>query len=369
MFSRAITRNFTKFKQPLVRANPLFAQCLPKRNVSLLMNSYGLNEEQTMIQEMAYQFAEAEIAPHAAEWDENKHFPIETFRAAAELGFGGIYVSEDYGGCDLSRLEASLIFEALATGCPATSAYLSITNMVAAMMDKYGNDAQKAKYLEDIVSLKRLSCYMLTEPGSGSDAGAMKTTAIDKGDHFLVNGSKCFISGSGVEDNVYLLMCMTAPKEFSVLILEDGMKGLEFSANEKKMGWNCQPTRVVTFDDVKVPKENLLGERGHGFKYAMAGLDGGRINIASCSLGGAAKSLELATQYTKERKQFGKSISEFQNTQFTLAKMATKLEASRSLLRQAARMVAEGDPNGTMYSAMAKRYATDECFDVVNSAL
>ena len=257
---------------------------------------------------MAYDFAATELAPHAAEWDKTKHFPVEKYKLAAEQGFGGIYVSEENGGCGLGRLEASLIFEALSTGCVGSSAYLSIHNMCAWMIDKYGTKEQQEKWLPDMVSFDIHSSYCLTEPDSGSDAQAMKSFAKDEGDHFVLNGSKAFISGAG-SSKLYLVMCKTGEKEVSCLMVEDGMEGLSFGANEHKLGWNVQPTRVVSFDDVKVPKENLLGQRGQGFKIALSGLDGGRLNIASCSLGGAAACIESTTEYIKGRKQFGKPIA------------------------------------------------------------
>lgn len=322
-----------------------------------------------MIQETAYKFAAEELEPHAAEWDKTKHFPIDKFKMAAELGFGAINVSEKHGGCGLGRLESSLIFEALATGDVGSSAYISIHNMCAWMIDTYGNEMQKEKYLPDVVTMERLCSYCLTEPDSGSDAQAMKSFAEDKGDHWILNGSKAFISGSGHKDEIYLVMAKTGPKEVSCLIVEEGMEGLTFGANEHKMGWNCQPTRMVFFNDVKVPKENVLGKQGQGFKIALSGLDGGRLSIASCSLGGAAKCLTLATDYVKQRKQFGQPLSNFQNVQFTLAKMATDLEASRLMVRHGAKLMVANDPNKTMYCSMAKRFATEKCFDIVNDAL
>jgi hypothetical protein len=262
---------------------------------------------------MAYKFAQEELEPKASEWDKSKHFPIEVYREAADLGFGGIYVSEEHGGCGLGRLEASLIFEALSTGCVGSSAYISIHNMVAWMIDTYGTEDQKAKYLPTLVTMETLSSYCLTEPDSGSDAQAMKSFAEDKGDHFVLNGSKAFISGAGTPGQIYLVMCKTGPKEVSCLLLEDGMEGLSYGANESKMGWNVQPTKQVNFDDVVVPKENMIGKRGQGFKIALSGLDGGRLNIASCSIGGAAKSLEIAKDYVQQRKQFGQPLSHNQH--------------------------------------------------------
>lgn len=286
--------------------------------------------------------------PNAAEWDEKKHFPKDVIKEAADMGFAGIYVREDVGGVGLGRLEASLIFEALSTGCVGTSAYISIHNMCAWMIDVYGNEEQRQKYLPQMTTFDLFSSYCLTEPNSGSDAIAMKSFAEDKGDHWLLNGSKAFISGAEDSD-IYLVMCKTGEKEVSCLIVEKGMEGLKFGKNEHKMGWNVQPTKAVIFEDCKVPKENLLGSQGQGFKIAMSGLDGGRVNIASCSLGGAAFCLETATQYIKTRKQFGNTLSTFQYLQFKLSQMATDLEASRLMVRNAANLMDENHKDKTMY--------------------
>lgn len=240
---------------------------------------------------MAYGFAKTEFEPYASEWDKTKHFPVDQYKKAADLGFGGIYVSEEYGGCGLGRLEASLIFEALSTGCVGSSAYISIHNMCAWMLDANGTKELKDKYLNSMTSFDVLSSYCLTEPDSGSDAQAMKTFAKDAGDHFVLNGSKAFISAAGTSD-LYFVMCKTSEKDVTCLIVEKDMAGVSFGANEHKMGWNVQPTRVVSFDDVKVPKSNIVGQQGKGFKIALQGLDGGRLNIASCSLGGAATCIE-----------------------------------------------------------------------------
>lgn len=272
-----------------------------KRSVSLLVNDHNLNEDQKMIQSMAYDFAKAEFEPYASEWDRNKHFPMDQYKKAAELGFAGIYVSEENGGCGLGRLEASLIFEALSTGCVGSSAYISIHNMCAWMIDTYGSQELQEKWLPSMMTFDTFSSYCLTEPDSGSDAQSMKSFAKDMGDHFVLNGSKAFISGAGSSD-IYVVMCKTGEKEVSCLLVEKDMQGVSFGANEHKMGWNVQPTRIVSFDDVKVPKSNMIGERGKGFKIALSGLDGGRLNIASCSLGGAAASLEHAKEYIKTRK-------------------------------------------------------------------
>jgi len=275
--------------------------CMPKRGVSLLMNQQFLTDDQKMIQEMAYNFADSKFKPFASEWDEKKHFPLDVYKEAAELGFAGIYCSEEYGGCGLSRLEASLIFEALSTGCIGSSAYISIHNMCAWMIDTYGTKTLKEKYLSRMTQFDISSSYCLTEPNSGSDAIAMKTSAKKQGDYFILNGSKQFISGAGKTD-VYLIMCKTGEKEVSCFAVEKGMEGVSFGKNESKMGWNVQPTATVILEDVKVPAENMIGSQGEGFKIAMSGLDGGRLNIASCSLGGAAFAFDTAKDYLKERK-------------------------------------------------------------------
>jgi alkylation response protein AidB-like acyl-CoA dehydrogenase len=355
----------------LLRKLPAKSFCLTKptlRSVSLLVNSQNLTDEQKMIQESAMSFAKTHLMPNAAEWDEKKHFPKDVIKEAADYGFAGIYVSEDVGGVGLGRIEASLIFEALSTGCVGTSAYISIHNMVAWMIDTYGNEEQRKRFIPEMTTFDKFSSYCLTEPNSGSDAIAMKSFAEDKGDHFLLNGSKAFISGAG-ESDLYLVMCKTGEKEVSCLVVEKDTKGLSFGKNEIKMGWNVQPTKAVTFEDWKIPKENLLGNRGDGFKFAMSGLDGGRVNIASCSLGGAAFCLETATQYIKTRKQFGKTLSNFQYLQFKLAQMATDLEASRLMVRNAANLMDQNHKDKTMYWAMAKHFATEKCYGVVNYAL
>ncbi|CAI2371294.1 unnamed protein product [Moneuplotes crassus] len=339
-----------------------------KRSISLLVNSNGLNEEQRMIQEAAMSFSETLLMPNAAEWDEKKHFPKDVIKEAADYGFAGIYVKEDVGGVNLGRKEASLIFEALSTGCVGTSAYISIHNMCAWMIDVYGNEDQRQKYLPSMTTFDLFGSYCLTEPNSGSDAIAMKSTAEDKGDYFLLNGEKAFISGAGDSD-VFLVMAKTGEKEISCLIVDGDTEGLKFGKNETKMGWNVQPTRAVIFEDCKIPKENLLGSRGQGFKIAMSGLDGGRVNIASCSLGGAAFCLDTATEYIKTRKQFGKPLANFQYLQFKLAQMATDLEASRLMVRNAADMIDQNNEEKTMYCAMAKYFATEKCMDLVDYAL
>jgi alkylation response protein AidB-like acyl-CoA dehydrogenase len=292
-------------------------------------------------------------------------------KKAAELGFGAIYVSEDSGGIGLGRLEAALIMEAMAYGCPSTSAFVSIHNMAAWMIDRFGGQAVKDKYLPSLVGMDRLASYCLTEPSSGSDAAALKTRAVRDGDHYLVTGTKQFISGAG-ENEIYVTMVRTGedgPKGISCLVIEKDMPGVSFGAQEKKLGWHSQPTAALNLDQVRVPAENMVGGEGEGFRIAMMGLDGGRLNIGACSLGGAQRCLDEAVKYTKERQQFGKPLADFQNTQFMLADMATRVEASRALLYTAAVKVTENAPDKTRFAAMAKRFATDECSAVVNDAL
>jgi alkylation response protein AidB-like acyl-CoA dehydrogenase len=333
--------------------------------------SFALNDDQITIRDMAREFAAERLAPHALEWDEKRHFPVDIIRETAALGMAGIYVREESGGTGLSRLDAALIFEALAEGCPAVSAYISIHNMVAWMIDRFGNDAQRGKYLPKLLTMESLGAYCLTEPGSGSDAAALKTRAVLEGDHYILNGQKQFISAAGSAD-VYLVMVRTGgdgPKGISTVIVEKGMQGLSFGANEKKMGWNAQPTRAVIFDNCRVPAANLLGDEGMGFKIAMAGLDGGRLNIGACSIGGAQSALSKALTYTRERKAFGKILNEMQAVQFKLADMGTELEAARLFLYSAAAAYDRQDPETTVRCAMAKRLATDTGFTVANDAL
>jgi len=336
-----------------------------------MTTQFELTDEQLQIQEMARQFTADAITPHAAEWDEKHIFPRETIRAAAELGFASIYVSEASGGIGLGRLEAALIMEAMAYGCPSTSAFISIHNMASWMIDTFGSQTVKDKYLPSLITMERIASYCLTEPSSGSDAAALKTRAVLDGDHYVVNGSKQFISGAG-ENEVYVTMVRTGeegPKGISCLVIEKDMPGVSFGANERKLGWHSQPTRQVTFEDVRVPIENRVGGEGEGFRFAMMGLDGGRLNIGACSLGGAQRCLDEAIRYTKDRQQFGKPIADFQNTQFTLADMATELEAARALLYLAAAKVTAGAPDKTKFAAMAKRLATDTGSSVVDRAL
>lgn len=332
---------------------------------------FGLTEEQQTVSAMVRDFADTEIAPHALEWDQQHHFPVDVIKRSAELGMGGIYVREESGGTGMGRMDAALIFEAMSTGCPSVAAYISIHNMVAWMIDKYGNEEQKEKYLLPLVSMEHLGSYCLTEPNAGSDAGALRTTAREDGDHFVLNGVKQFISGAGSSET-YLVMARTGQegaRGISAFILEKGMEGLTFGANEQKMGWRAQPTRQVIMENVRVPKENMLGEPGQGFKIAMSGLDGGRLNIGACSLGGGQSALEKAIEYMGERQAFGTELTGFQALRFEVAEMQTKLEAARSLLWRAANAYDAGDPNTSLLSAMAKLTATDSGFDVANRAL
>jgi len=332
---------------------------------------YHLTEEQAAIRDMAERFTADEITPHAARWDEDKLYPRETIARAGELGFGGIYVDEAAGGTGLGRLEAALIMEAMAYGCPSTSALISIHNMATWMIACYGSEDLGKRYLPRLVSMEHLASYCLTEPGAGSDAASLKTRAVRQGDEYLVNGSKAFISGAG-ENEVYVCMVRTGEaghNGISALVIDKQTPGVSFGANERKLGWHSQPTASVTFDDARVPVENLIGQEGDGFKIAMAGLDGGRLNIGACSLGGAQRCVDEAVSYVKERKQFGRSIAEFQNTQFMLADMATEIEAARSLLHMAALKVTENAPDKTRFAAMAKLKATDAGFKVANDAL
>jgi len=332
---------------------------------------FALTAEQSAIQDTARQFAARELAPHAARWDEEQIFPVETLRQAAALGFAGIYVREEAGGSGLSRLDASLVFEELAAGCVSTSAYLTIHNMVSWMIDRFGDEAQRRRFLPRLMSMEHLASYCLTEPGAGSDAASLATRAARQGDAYVLNGAKAFISGGGASD-LYLVMARTGeagPKGISCFIVEKGTPGLAFGRKERKLGWNSQPTSTVTFENCRIPAENRIGAEGEGFTFAMQGLDGGRVNIASCSLGGARAALEAARAHMKERRQFGKALAEFQALQFRLADMATELEAARLMVRHAARAIDTAEPDATMLCAMAKRFATDACFHVANEAL
>jgi alkylation response protein AidB-like acyl-CoA dehydrogenase len=335
------------------------------------MTQFDLTPDQREIQELAARFTADRVTPNAAEWDEHHIFPRDVIREAADLGFAAIYVSEEGGGIALGRLEAALIFEAMSYGCPSTSAFISIHNMASWMIDRFGSQTVKDKYLPSLVTMDRLASYALTEPGSGSDASALKTRAVKDGGDYLVTGSKQFISGAG-ENEVYVTMVRTGeegPKGISALVIERDMPGVSFGANERKLGWHSQPTRQVNLDNVRVPAENLVGGEGEGFRIAMMGLDGGRLNIGACSLGGAQRCLDESIRYTKERQQFGKPIADFQNTQFTLADMATDLEAARALLYMAAAKVTANAPDKTKFAAMAKRLSTDSGSAIVDRAL
>ncbi len=336
-----------------------------------MTNQFDLNEDQRAIQEMAQRFTADAITPFAAEWDEKHLFPRDVVKAAADLGFCGIYVSEESGGIGLGRLEAAIIMEAMAYGCPSTSAFISIHNMGAWMIDRFGSDDLRAHYVPRLVSADLLASYCLTEAGAGSDAASLKTRAVKDGDHYVVTGSKQFISGGG-ENDLYVTMVRTGedgPKGISCLVIEKDMEGVSFGAQERKLGWHSQPTAQVNFDGVRVPVANLIGKEGDGFKIAMTGLDGGRLNIGACSLGGAQRCLDEAVRYTKDRKQFGKAIADFQNTQFMLADMETELQAARLLLYAAAVKVTENAPDKTRFAAMAKRLATDTGSAVADRAL
>ena len=333
---------------------------------------FALNEDQIAVRDMARDFAAEKIAPHAIRWDEEKHFPVDVMREAAALGIGGVYIRDDVGGSALTRFDAALIFEALATGCPAISAFISIHNMCAWMIDSFGSEEQRQEFLPRLVSMDRLASYCLTEPGSGSDAAALRTRAVRDGSSYVLNGQKQFISGAGNDRDFYVVMARTGetgPRGVSTFLVEGGTPGLKFGVNERKMGWNAQPTRAVIFEDCRLPVANRLGEEGVGFKIAMAGLDGGRLNIGACSLGGAQSALDKALAYMKERKAFGKRLDEFQALQFRLADMETELEAARTLLWRAAAALDAKAPDATKLCAMAKRFATDAGFTVANQAL
>lgn len=335
------------------------------------MTAFSLTEDQIAIRDMAQGFAAETLAPHAVRWDEEKHFPVEEMRQAAALGMGGVYIAEDVGGSGLTRLDATLIFEALSTACPTVAAYISIHNMCAWMIDRYGSDEQRHKYLPKLCTMEHLASYCLTEPGAGSDAAALKTKAVLDGDHYVLDGQKQFISGAGVSD-VYVVMVRTGeagPSGISTIVVEKGTPGLSFGANEKKMGWNAQPTRAVIFENCRVPVANRIGPEGIGFKIAMAGLDGGRLNIGACSIGGAQGALDKALAYAQERRAFGSRIADFQALQFKLADMAIELEAARTFLWRAAAALDARTPDASKLCAMAKRVATDTGFEVANQAL
>tara|TARA_R110002110_G_scaffold322081_3_gene534455 strand:- start:3483 stop:4622 length:1140 start_codon:yes stop_codon:yes gene_type:complete len=333
--------------------------------------NFELNPEQQAFQDAARDFATGEMAPHAAEWDEKSIFPEDTLRAAAALGFAGIYVQEDVGGSELGRLDAAIIFEELAAACPSTAAYISIHNMAAWMIDRFGNTDQRRKFLPALCSMTHFASYCLTEPDAGSDAAALKTRAVRDGDHYVLNGSKAFISGGGRSD-IYVCMVRTGgdgADGISTLVIENGTPGLSFGAQEKKLGWHSQPTCAVIFEDCRVPVANRLGEEGDGFRIAMKGLDGGRLNIGACSIGGARTALTAALAHVRERKQFGKPLAAFQALQFRLADMTAEIESARLLLHRAATLLDAGSPEATAQCALAKRLATDAGFSVTNEAL
>ncbi|PGH57634.1 acyl-CoA dehydrogenase [Azospirillum palustre] len=333
--------------------------------------SFELTEDQVAIRDMALSFARDELAPNAVEWDQKKHFPIDTLRAAGALGMGGIYVSEDHGGSALSRFDAVVIFEALSQGCPTIASYISIHNMVAGMVDNFGSDEQKAHWLPKLCTMDWLASYCLTEANAGSDAAALRTRAVRDGDSYVLNGAKQFISGAGSSD-LYLVMARTGedgPGGISAFLVPKDTPGLSFGANEHKMGWNAQPTRAVILEDARIPASALLGQEGMGFKFAMKGLDGGRINIAACSIGGAQAALDKALTYMSERKAFGQTLDRFQALQFRIADMATELEAARTFVHRAASALDAKNKDATRLCAMAKRFATDTGFEVANNAL
>src|ERR1700760_4565239 len=332
---------------------------------------FSLTEEQQAFQATARDFAAAEMMPHARAWDEGEIFPVETLREAAALGFGGIYVKEDVGGSALTRLDAAIIFEELAQGCTSTAAYISIHNMAAWMIDAYGAAEVRAKFLPKLCTMELFASYCLTEPGSGSDAASLVTRARRDGEHYVLDGAKAFISGGGVSD-IYVAMARTGesgPRGISCIVVEKGTPGLSYGAQEKKLGWKSQPTAMVIFENCRVPVSNRIGAEGQGFRIAMAGLDGGRLNIGACSLGGAQFCLDRSVAYMKERKQFGSRLADFQALQFRVADYATALESARLLLHRAAAAVSAGEPAATRLAAQAKRLATDTGFEVVNGCL
>lgn len=332
---------------------------------------FDLPEATRELRDTALAFAAERLAPHALEWDEKRHFPVDVMREAAALGMATLYVREESGGAGLTRLDAAVVFEALATGCPTISAFLSIHNMVAWMIDRYGSDAQRADWLPSLIPMDRIASYCLTEPAAGSDAAALTARAVRDNQGYVLNGTKQFISGAGVSD-LYLVMARTGGAGaggVSAFLVPKDVPGLSFGANEKKMGWNAQPTRQVILEDVRLPAEALLGEEGQGFRYAMSGLDGGRLNIAACSIGGAQAAIDKALAYVRERRAFGQEIARFQATQFRLADMVTELEAARTLMWRACAKLDAGAPDATAFCAMAKRFATDAGFRVADEAL
>ena len=332
---------------------------------------FTLTQEQLAFQQAAKDFTAQEITPYAKEWDEKHIFPVETIRKAATLGFGAICVREEFGGTGLTRLDSAIIFEELSMGCASTAAYISIHNMVSWLLDHFGSDDLRQTWLPRLVNMELLSSYCLTEPGSGSDAASLKTTAVREGDHYVLNGTKAFISGGSVSD-LYVCMVRTGgegPKGISCILVEKESPGLTFGKKEMKMGWHSQPTTMVFFENCRVPAKNLIGIEGQGFTIALSALNGGRINIAACSLGGAKTCLSLARDHMHERKQFNKKLVEFEALQFKFADMITDLEAARLMVHRAAYALDHKDANAAMYCAMAKRFATDHCFQICNDAL
>jgi alkylation response protein AidB-like acyl-CoA dehydrogenase len=332
---------------------------------------FELSEEQRAFQQTARDFAHSEMMPHARAWDEDEIFPADTLRKAAALGFGGIYVRDDVGGSALSRLDATIIFEELAQGCTSTAAYISIHNMAAWMIDAFADAPQRQRLLPKLCTMEHFASYCLTEPDAGSDAASLRTSAVRDGDHYVLDGAKAFISGGGTSD-IYVCMVRTGdsgPRGISCIVVENGTPGLSFGAKEKKLGWHSQPTAIVMFDQCRVPVANRIGAEGEGFRIAMSGLDGGRLNIAACSIGGAQFCLERTIDYMRERKQFGQRLADFQALRFRLADYATELEAARLMVRRAAAAVTRREPGGTRLAAMAKRFATDVGFEIVNGCL
>ena len=332
---------------------------------------FSLNAEQQAIRELAVAFGKEQIEPHAIDWDQQKFFPVEVIKSAARLGMGGICVAEDKGGSGLGRLDSVLIYDGLAAACPSIAGYMSVHNMVGSAIDRFGSEEQRERFLPRLCEMEWLGAYCLSEPGSGSDAAALTTTAVLEGEFYVLNGVKQFISGAGAAD-VYIVMARTGgdgPKGISALLVEKDVEGLSFGACEKKMGWNAQPTRQVVLEEVRVPAGNLLGAQGAGFSIAMAALDGGRLNIAACSLGGARAALAKAMSYVQERQAFGRAISDFQALQFRLADMATQLEVAQTFLWSAAAALDAKAENASVLCAMAKRFVTDTGFEIANDAL
>ncbi|KAL8611343.1 Isobutyryl-CoA dehydrogenase, mitochondrial [Nucella lapillus] len=333
--------------------------------------SLGLSAEQKQIQQLASDFARNEMFPHMEKWDREEIFPVDTMRKAAQLGFGAMYCDEKYGGTGLSRLDASVVFEALSYGCCSTTAYISIHNMCSWMVDQFGTDELRQQWIPQLASMEKFASYCLTEPGSGSDAASLITSAKKDGSDYVLNGSKSFISGAGSTD-VYLVMCRTGdagPRGISCVMVEKDTPGLSFGKKERKVGWNTHPTRIVSFDDCRVPQSNRLGSDGQGFNIAMRGLNGGRVNVASCSLGAAQASVEQARDHLKVRQQFGKALEDFQYLQFRLAEMCTQVVTSRLMVRKAAQALDDNSDNAVALCSMAKLFVTEECFKVCNDAL